>query len=148
MGVLYYRDLIAERDSKNKLHNAIVKWWQVNYNEDKVEVSKPMESVDTSNAIDAGDEDLKFAEEVYERLHAEKEADEAVLIAQMNEAYEQAAAAEAERIGDENYNAATGAYSGAYGTDTNLDRDEQEQVESIMGEKEATLRALISDTQN
>lgn len=148
MSVLYNRDLIAERDSKSKLHNAIIKWWQVNYNEEKAEVSGAVKKIDTSDAIDAEDENLKLAEEVFARLNAEKEADDAVLIEQINQAYERAAAAEAARTEASNYNAATGAYSGAYGMDPDLDKEEQIQVESIMGEKEAALRALISDTQN
>ncbi len=148
MSVLYNRDLIAERDSKSKLHNAIIKWWQVNYNEQKAEVSGAVEKIDTSDAIDADDENLKLAEEVFARLNAEKEADDAVLIEQINQAYERAAAAEAARMEASNYNATTGAYSGAYGMDSDLDKEEQIQVESIMREKEAALRALISDTQN
>lgn len=148
MSVLYSRDLIAERDSKSKLHNAIIKWWQVNYNEQKAEVSGTVEKIDTSDAIDADDESLKLAEEVFARLNAEKEADDAVLIEQINQAYEQAAAAEAARTEASNYNATTGSYSGAYGMDADLDKEEQSQVDSIMGEKEAALRALISDSQN
>lgn len=154
MGVLYERDLIAERDSRDKLHSSIVKWWQVKYNEKKAPLGDGAEEIDTSDAIEATnvsealDEDLKLAEEVFARLSAEKAADDAVLQAQIDQAYAEAAAAEAARLAGEDYNSTTGSYSGAYGKNNNLDESGLSQVDSIMGEKDAALRALISSAQN
>ena len=154
MGVWYDRDLIAERDSKDKLHNAIIKWWQVNYKEKDAKECEPVtervsaDVAETSETVEADAENMKLAEEIFARLNAEKAADDAVLQAQIDEAFEQAAAAEAARMEESNYNETTGAYSGAYGMNKILDKEEQSRVDSIMGEKEAALRALISDAQN
>lgn len=154
MGVWYDRDLIAERDSKDKLHNAIIKWWQVNYEEKDAKECEPVtervstDVAETSETVEADAENMKLAEEIFARLNAEKAADDAVLQAQIDEAFEQAAAAEAARMEESNYNETTGAYSGAYGMNKILDKEGQSRVDSIMGEKEAALRALISDAQN
>lgn len=154
MSVWYDRDLIAERDSKDKLHNAIIKWWQVSYKEKDAKECEPVAEVvstdvaETSEAVEADAESMKLAEEIFARLNAEKAADDAVLQAQIDEAFEQAAAAEAARMEESNYNETTGAYSGAYGMNKILGKEEQSRVDSIMGEKEAALRALITDAQN
>lgn len=154
MGVWYDRDLIAERDSKDKLHNAIIKWWQVNYKEKDAKECEPVaetvstDVAETSEVVEADDENMKLAEEIFARLNAEKAADDAVLQAQIDAAFEQAAAAEAARMEESNYNETTGSYSGAYGMNKILGKEEQSRVDSIMGEKEAALRALITDAQN
>jgi hypothetical protein len=148
MSVWYDRDLIAERDSKNKLHNAVIKWWQVNYANQSSKEDVPVDTVEASDVSDADEESMKLAEEIYARLNAEKAADDAVLQAQIDEAFAQAAAAEAARTEEANYNATTGAYSGAYGMNAVLDKDGQSRVDSIMGEKEAALRTLIEGAQN
>lgn len=141
MSAQYDRDLIAERDSRDKLHNSIVKWWQVNYTnptEEEVIETVPEEPV----LSEQEQEELRLAEEIFARLNAEKAADDAVLQAQIDQAYKDAAAAEAN-----DYNATTGAFSGAYGKNSNLDTEKRSQVDSIMAEKDAALRALISGAQ-
>lgn len=140
MSVQYNRDLIAERDSRDKLHNSIVKWWQVNYTNPAEEV---IEAEPEEPALSEQEqEELRLAEEIFARLNAEKAADDAILQAQIEQAYKEAAAAEAN-----DYNATTGAYSGAYGKNSHLDTEKKSQVDSIMAEKDAALRALISGAQ-
>ena len=148
MSVWYDRDLIAERDSKKKLHDAIIKWWQVNFCDKKEDECEPAEKTKNTDSVSTSapdDESMKLAEEVFARLSAEKAADDAVLQAQIDLAFKQAQAAEAARMEAANYNETTGAYSGAYGMNAILGKEKQSQVDSIMGEKEAALRTLISD---
>ena len=65
MGVWYDRDLIAERDSKDKLHNAIIKWWQVNYEEKDAKECEPVtervstDVAETSETVEADAENMK-----------------------------------------------------------------------------------------
>ena len=63
----YERDLIAERDEKNRLDSSVVKWWRVNYIDQA-----------TMKQLEEEDETMRLALEISARLEAEAAADEAI----------------------------------------------------------------------
>ncbi len=113
------KDLIEERDRREKIHNSIIKSWNVHYM-----TPEELETLQQQNE----------AAEVYERLAAEAAADEAKLQAEIEAARQKAMS----------YNKITGAYSGEYGKQ-DVDSVTQGQIEKILGEKEAALRSVIEE---
>ncbi len=113
------KDLIAERDRREKIHNSIIKSWNVHYM-----TPEELEKLQKQNE----------AEEIYERLAAEAAADEAKLQAEIEDAKKKAMS----------YNKMTGSYSGEYGKQ-DVDSVTQGQIERILGEKEAAIRAMIEE---
>lgn len=113
------KDLIEERDRKEKIHNSIIKSWNVHYM-----TPEELEKLQQQNE----------AAEVYERLAAEAAADEAKLQAEIEAAKQKAMS----------YNKVTGAYSGEYGKQE-VDSVTQGQIEKILGEKEAAIRSVIEE---
>ncbi len=109
------KDLIDERNQREKMKNSIVKFWNVNY-------------------VDA--ETLKKQQEEAEEEARLKALEEAEKAAEMNRAYEEAS----HRRYD--YNPTTGAYSGHYGQG-DVDEVTKGQIDKILQEKDEILRSLI-----
>lgn len=116
------KDIIDERDEKERISRSIIKYWNVNY------VAKPTEEEE--------------AEKILKRLEEEAAADEAVKQAEIDAALEEA------RLREEAYNVTTGAYSGSYGRDEIKDEVTKGQIDKILQEKTEALRDLIKQTED
>jgi len=121
------KDLIDERNAREKIKSSIIKRANVHY-VTREELEKPQET-----------ERAKKAQEVYERLQAEARADEAV-----KELEKQKALKEREQI-ESVYNIAKNSPSGVYGAET-LDQVTKKQIDAILSEKEHALEQMIEDT--
>lgn len=149
------KDLIAERDKKQKMQQSVVKWWNVHYmtpeelaEEQEKEVSSAMsQPEDVSEPSDNGEmiqepeeenvaEVSDTAQDILDRLNREAAEDEA---RKQREIEEVRLAAEA------NFNETTGAYSGGYGA-SGADGEHKEKIDAILAEKDDALRDLIERT--
>ena len=128
------KDLIAERDKKEKMKHSIVKWWNVHYM--TPEELAEEQAKERSSAVPQTMGDHEAAQEIIDRLNREAAEDEARKRKEIEQARLEAEA---------NFNATTGAYSGAYGTD-GVDRKHKEQIDAILSEKDEALRDLIERT--
>lgn len=118
------KDLIDERDEREKIQRSIIKRWNVHYvTKEELEAEK------------AKDDSLKQAEEILARLRAEQLEDEA---------RKQAEIEAAKKRSEDSYNATTNAYSGLYGQNE-MDSVTKGQIEQILGEKDAHLRSVIDE---
>lgn len=118
------KDLIDERDEKEKIQRSIIKRWNVHYvTQEELEEEK------------AKNDSLKQAEEILARLRAEELEDEAKKQAEIEAARKQS---------EDNYNATTNSYSGLYGQ-SEMDSVTKGQIEQILGEKDAHLRSVIDE---
>lgn len=111
------RDIIDERNEKERISRSIVKFWNVNY------VPRPVEE----------DE----AQKILDRLAKEAEEDEAAKQAEIEAALEEV------RKRDELFNVTTGSRSGAYGREAVTDEVTKGQIDKILQEKNDALRDLI-----
>lgn len=146
------KDLIAERDKKEKMNHSIVKWWNVHYMtaEELAEEQRKeavadgtQEALDLAaydpvavNAAEPAQELPDAAQEIIDRLNREAAEDEA---------RKQQEIEEARRTAEANFNETTGAYSGAYGAD-GINEKHREQIDAILAEKDEALRELIQRT--
>ncbi|MGN0141804.1 MAG: hypothetical protein ACI4AD_06215 [Roseburia sp.] len=116
------KDLIDERNEKERMHNSIVKFWNVNY------IPRTKE-----------EQEMEKAEEILQRLEAEAEESEAKKQAQIEAALREVAEQE------ENYNETTGSYSGSYGLNADqVDNVTKGQIDQILMEKTNQLRSIIA----
>ena len=152
------KELIAERDKKEKMKHSVVKWWNVHYmtpEELTEEQAKEVAPASTAQAIgasgsfynndvqniqspteaDAMDE-TEAAQEILDRLNREAAEDEA---------RKQQEIEQARLTAEANFNEATGAYSGTYGS-VGADGAHKEQINAILAEKDDALRDLIQRT--
>ena len=125
----YERDLIAERDEKNRLDSSVVKWWRVNY----IDQAKMKQ-------LEEEGETLRLALEISARLEAEAAADEAIKQAEIDRILAETEAADAEA-----FNATTGTFSGRYGKNVTLDEEGMNQVESILNQKQSDIQKIVSE---
>ena len=132
------KDLIAERDKKEKMQHSIIKWWNVHYmtpeelTEEQVKEAAPEMPAADLQAADT----LDAAQDIIDRLNREAAEDEARKQLEIEQA----------RIAAEsNFNEATGASSGSYGAGSVHERH-REQIDSILAEKDEALRDLIERT--
>ena len=148
------KDLIAERDKKEKMKHSIVKWWNVHYmtpeelTEEQAREAVPVSPSQASNGSapfydgvpniqpSAKPAEMDAAQEIIDRLNREAAEDEA---------RKQQEIEQARRAAEANFNEATGAYSGAYGAD-GADGAHKEQIDAILAEKDDALRDLIQRT--
>lgn len=112
------KDLIEERDRKEKIQRSIIKRWNVHYMT-KEELESKQGSLDEAAAI-------------FARLQAEEREDEARKQAEI----------EAAKRASEGYNAITNSYSGAYGQGE-VDTVTKGQIDQILAEKEVMLQNMI-----
>lgn len=145
------KDLIQERNEREKMEHSIVKWWNVHYmtpeelraaqqaeKQKQVSVStQPGQEMNESQQLQTAEEELHSVEEILEQLEHEAKKDEI----RRREEIEQAKI-EAES----NYNQTTGAYSGVYGQ-TDVDEKDDGQIQAILSEKDDALRDLIKKTE-
>lgn len=128
--VSFGRDLIAEKNKKERIKSSVIKYWNVNY-------------YDPNNqACLAEEEKLREAKEIYERLEREAAEDAAKKRAVIEQAYIEAELNELLREVDETYNATTCSHSGTYGQGE-VDTVTQKQVDMILNEKNAALKDII-----
>lgn len=111
------RDVIDDRNEKERISKSIVKYWNVNY------VPAPPKE----------DEAAK----ILERLEEEAAADEAAKRAEIESLLEEARRREA------SYNKTTGSYSGSYGAEEVGDEVTRGQIDKILHEKADAMRSLI-----
>ena len=133
-------DRIDERDRKEKLAKTVVKRWNVRY--------KPAEDESEPETLPGSpvpEPEPEMSEEEKERLRAAEE-----IIARLNaEAAEDEAAKQAEiAAAKAGYNATTGAYSGGYGMDRDLNDSEREMVGNIMSERDQALMETIQSAED
>lgn len=145
------KDLIQERNEREKMEHSIVKWWNVHYmtpeelraaqqaeKQEQVSVStQPGQEMNESQQLQTAEEELHSVEEILDQLEHEAKKDEI----RRREEIEQAKI-EAES----NYNQTTGAYSGVYGQ-TDVDEKDDGQIQAILSEKDDALRDLIKKTE-
>ncbi|SFP96982.1 hypothetical protein SAMN02910358_00328 [Lachnospiraceae bacterium XBB1006] len=129
-------DKIDVRNFNDELKHAIVKRSRVRY------MPTPQEDEEQS-ATESGEdaEALAQANEIFERLQREAEADE-----KAKEAEWIAKLSQEQEVNDSDYNATTGSYSGAYGKG-NVSEETKDLAANILGEKADSLAALISQNQ-
>lgn len=125
------KDLIDERNRREKMQNSIIKWWNVN-----------MVPVEEEKDAFAGlsHEEKKTAKQIIERLDAEAAEDEAM------KAREVQAELKKQEQKEAAYNAATGSYSGEYGTKPVDDEAAKDQIEKILKEKEQAFSKNLENT--
>lgn len=137
------KDLIEERDKKEKMQHSIVKWWNVHYmTPDELEAEQAKAEGETSDSTDdtpdaASDAASDSAMEIFNRLQREAEEDEARKRREIEQVRLEAEA---------NFNETTGAYSGSYGSG-GVKKQHQEQIDSILAEKDEELRKLIESAE-
>jgi hypothetical protein len=144
------RDLITERDKKEKMQHSIVKWWNVHYTtpeeldqvqeQEQTPVPSAAYVVDHSRSApkeEPSAEEMQAAQEIIDRLNREAQDDEKAMQREIEQARQEA---------DANYNETTGAPSGVYGKD-GADEEHQEQIDAILSEKDDALRDLIERTE-
>lgn len=148
MAACYYeKDLLAIEYENKRLHRSLIKFWNVNYIDPKAEemakeaalVAEAAEQEELDKQS-AADEELRLAQEIFERLEREKAADEAEKQAEIA-----AAMAEANgevEVTDSDYNATTGSYSGAYGKGP-VDDSTLDQAAAILKERENAMQSLF-----
>lgn len=132
----YERDLIAERDEKNRLDSSVVKWWRVNYI-DHIMMEQLKEE---ERRLKEEDEAMKLALEVTARLEAEAAEDEAIKQAEIARVL-----AETQAVEEAEFNATTGTFSGRYGKNVTLDEEGMNQVESILNQKKSDIQKIVSE---
>ena len=113
--MLYKKDLIAERDTWQKMKNSVVKWWQVNY-------------INDVTVLEAGtDKTIRRS-------------------VRQNSEYETKSVKGQENTEDD-FNATTGSYSGAYGKVVTLDQGGLDQVASILSEKSDQIQHMFDNVE-
>ena len=133
------KDLIDERNRKEKMQNSILKWWNVHYMtpeelEEEQEKEHDPSVTGTKHQSDSTEaQDAHNPQEIME--HLEQAAKE-------QEAKKQQEIEAAMKEHRENYNPLTGSYSGSYGS-SGVDSEHEDQIAAILTEKEDALRNLI-----
>lgn len=125
------KDLIDERNRREKMHNSIIKYWNVN-------LIPYTEKEDAFAHLSA--EEKQAAKDIIARLDKEVAEDEAVKAKEVEEAK-----VEREQL-ENNYNKATNSYSGAYGTKPVEDDEEKDRIERILHEKEEAFQKNLENT--
>lgn len=127
------RDLIEERNRREKMQNSIIKYWNVNL----IPYSKEEDAFAKLSA-----EEKQAAKDIIARLDAEAAADEALKAKEVEQA-------KAEREKSEStYNKATNSYSGAYGTKPVEDEEEKDRIAQILREKEDAFQKNLENTKS
>ncbi len=128
---VYERDLVAERNQREKLKRDIIKNYNVNY-------------ID-ADAIRRQEEEKKRQEalEIINRLENEKAEDEAkkqeeIVQAMLEQVHLKPTGAD--------YNRTTGSYSGTYGKGK-VSEEHRDQIDGILSEKEKAFREMLEKEQ-
>ena len=146
--VTFGRDLIAEKNKRERIKSSVIKYWNVNYFDPAEEKRLEEEAR------------MQEAQGVIERLEKEAAEDQAKKQAEIDQAYIEAELNDlmremdrAHNMGnicheevhqpDRTYNATTGSYSGTYGQGK-VDNVTKDQVAMILNEKNAVLQGIIN----
>lgn len=113
------RDIIDERDEKERISKSIIKYWNVNY------VPVPQQEDET--------------QKILQQLEEEAVREEAAKRAEID------AALEAAKRREDLYNVTTGSYSGSYGSVEVQDEVTKGQIDKILQEKTEALRSIIEN---
>ena len=126
---VYDKDLVAERNQREKLKRDIIKNYNVNY-------------ID-AEALRRQEEEKKQQEalEIIKRLEDEKAEDDAKKQEEIVQAMLDQVRLKPSGI---DYNSATGAYSGSYGQGT-VKEEHRDQIDSILSEKEKAFRQMVEE---
>ena len=127
------KDLIEERNRRERMQNSIIKWWNVRM----VPATKKKDAF-----AGLSEEEKKAAKNIIARLDAEAAEDEAVKAKEVEEAAKERDQKEAA------YNAATGSYSGAYGTKPVEDDAAKDQIDKILKEKDEAFHKNLENTRS
>ena len=142
----FKRDLIEERDRKEKIKRSVIKSWNVRYFDEEAEALMQAQLEAQMQAQREEEERLREAQEIFDRLERERMEDEAKKQAEIDQAYLAQAYKEAEidaqKWLDENFNSFTGAFSGSYGQGE-VDEADRDRINMILHEKDAALRGII-----
>lgn len=124
------KDVIDERNERERIGKSIIKYWNVNY----VIPEVPKEQEKLSD-VELDDELMG----IIDRADCETEGDEAVSAGELEKARE-------EYLENERaiYNATTGSYSGAYGQKEVEDEETKGQIDAILHARSDALRDLIA----
>ena len=122
------RDIIDERNEKERISRSIIKYWNVNY----IVPEPPKEELPDVEL----DDDIMA---IINRLDNEAQEDEAAKQAEIEHAKE-----EYRQNDRQLYNAATGAYSGVYGQGGVDDDVTRGKIDAILHERSDELRDLIA----
>ena len=125
--VCFERDIIAELNKKAEMKKSVIKRWNVVYVDPEEEARRAEETM---------------AMEIYERLERERLEDEAKKQAEIDQAYLEAEEATRKWM-DDNYNEATGSFSGMYGQGE-VDEVTKDQVDLILHEKDAAIQGMFA----
>ena len=148
------KDLIAERDKKEKMKHSIVKWWNVHYmTPEELAAEEAKETVSASSSQTMGVSAPLYGDVLDAQSPLQPDTPDAAqeILARLNreaaedEARKQQEIEQARLAAEANFNEATGAYSGAYGAD-GADGVHKEQIDAILAEKDDALRDLIQRT--
>ena len=127
-------DLIEIRDRKNSVQSSVIKRWNVHFmTKEEIEAQQQLSMAETESTeeslanADAEAEELRRAQEIFERLEREAAADKETELEEQRMAY---AIANGE-LDDSFYNESTGSYSGAYGMKP-VDEATQAQLAEII----------------
>ena len=146
------KDLIEERNKKEKIQHSIVKWWNVHYMtpEELAEAQKQEAEADTSDSSQRSSDRNRKKVEVEKQLSEEEEAEEIIerlqREAEEDEARKQEEIEMVRREVEASYNQKTGSYSGSYGSH-GADFEHEGQINAILAEKDDALRDLIEHTE-
>lgn len=138
------KDLIDERNKKEKMQNSILKWWNVHYMtpeelEEEQEKEQDPSVSGTKHQSGHGDsqQDGHDAQEIMDHIGQ---------VAREQEEKKQREIEAAVMKTRDNYNPLTGAYSGSYGSG-GADSEYEDQIAAILTEKDDALRDLIEHTE-
>jgi len=143
-------DLIDIRDRKANVKSSVIKRWNVHFvTQEELDAKKAaMEAEEAKaqeidlDAIAAEEEELRRAQEVFERLEREAAADRAKELEEQRLAYQMANG----ELPDDMYNSTTGSYSGAYGRRP-IDDETKAQLDEIMNNNGNDISALFAQAE-
>lgn len=139
------KDLIDERDRREKIAHSIIKRWNVHYMSpeevEAMEEEKHQQEVNQEevNRQEVSQEDLDRANEILARLEAEAAADEA-------KKQEEIERAKFGQIGEDTYNPTTNSFSGTYGQQKVEDEATNARISQILGEKDNAFEKQLQET--
>ena len=166
------KDLIAERDKKEKMQHSVVKWWNVHYmTPEELGVEPPkkpkpevevvsMDQVNSGNVASVASsntppQSARTAEEEKIANLTSQMTDEQMQAAQdiidrlnreaaQDEAIKQMEIEAVKASMENTFNATTGANSGLYGT-AGADAEHKSQIDSILAEKDDAFQSMLDD---
>lgn len=129
-------DLIEIRDRKNSVKSSVIKRWNVHFmTKEEIEAQQNLQNMTEATAsaeedlakAEAEAEELRLAQEIFERLEREAAADKEKELEEQRMAYAMANG----ELDSSMYNETTGSYSGAYGKGP-VDDETKAQLAAIM----------------